>query len=251
MMKLFCSDMDNTLIYSYKRPMGTDRICVEIYQGREVSFMSRYSFDSLKEICKRYLFVPTTTRSLEQYERIDLGIGCPEYALVCNGGVLLKNGRRDRKWYEGSLEETARARAGFPAAWKLLESDPDRCFEVRNVENLFLFTKSSRPEKTMEHLEQVLDPEENDILSNGIKVYVVPAKLNKGRALIRLKEHLHIHEAIAAGDSRFDLSMLKAADRAFAPESLSVEPGMDGNTTYFGGDLLFSDQLIRKLLENK
>ena len=34
----------------------------------------------------------------------DRDIGIVPYALVCNGGVLLVNGKRDREWYLESLQ---------------------------------------------------------------------------------------------------------------------------------------------------
>ena len=102
-MVVFHSDLDNTLIYSYKHDIGSDKKCVEVYQNREVSFMTKKSFDLLKAVKEKVVFVPTTTRTQEQYERIDLGIGIPRLALVCNGGVLLADGREDTKWYEESL----------------------------------------------------------------------------------------------------------------------------------------------------
>lgn len=37
------------------------------------------------------MILPTTTRSIEQYKRINLGVGMDRYALVCNGGILLDN----------------------------------------------------------------------------------------------------------------------------------------------------------------
>ena len=91
-MIVFYSDLDNTLIYSYRREIGGKKRCVEVYQGREISFMSEYSYHLLQEISKKALFIPVTTRTMEQYQRIDLGIGIPEYALVCNGGILLVRG---------------------------------------------------------------------------------------------------------------------------------------------------------------
>ena len=38
-MIVFYSDLDNTLIYSYRREIGGKKRCVEVYQGREISFM--------------------------------------------------------------------------------------------------------------------------------------------------------------------------------------------------------------------
>ena len=96
-MQIVHTDLDNTLIYSYKHEIGGPKTCVEIYQGREISFMTETSHRLLGQLCSKpgVLVVPTTTRTLEQYQRIDLGIGVPEYALVCNGGVLLHQGKED------------------------------------------------------------------------------------------------------------------------------------------------------------
>ena len=44
----FFSDLDNTLIFSYKHDIGKEKRCVEIYQGREVSYITErtYGFGS-------------------------------------------------------------------------------------------------------------------------------------------------------------------------------------------------------------
>ena len=72
---VFCSDLDNTLIYSYKHEIGSDKKCVEIYQGREVSYMTNRSCELLRQVRERMLFVPTTTRTVEQYGRVTFGHG--------------------------------------------------------------------------------------------------------------------------------------------------------------------------------
>ena len=96
-MQIVHTDLDNTLIYSYKHEIGGPKTCVEIYQGREISFMTETSHRLLGQLCSKpgVLVVPTTTRTLEQYQRINLGIGVPEYALVCNGCI------RERKIRSG------------------------------------------------------------------------------------------------------------------------------------------------------
>ena len=74
-MKLFHTDLDNTIIYSYKHSIGSEKRCVEIYREREVSFITDRTYALLKEIKKIVTVVPTTTRTVEQYRRIDLGTG--------------------------------------------------------------------------------------------------------------------------------------------------------------------------------
>lgn len=43
----------------------------------------------MKKVSEKMTIIPTSTRTEEQYKRIDLDIGIVPYALVCNGGVLL------------------------------------------------------------------------------------------------------------------------------------------------------------------
>ena len=49
-MILFHCDLDNTLIYSYKHEIKTKKRCVEIYQGREVSFMTEATCRLLNKV---------------------------------------------------------------------------------------------------------------------------------------------------------------------------------------------------------
>ena len=103
-MKIFNVDLDNTIIYSYKHDIGNDKKNVELYEGREISFISERTYNLLKKVRDMYLIVPTSTRTIEQYNRVKLEIGDFKYALVCNGGILLRNGERDEDWYKKSLE---------------------------------------------------------------------------------------------------------------------------------------------------
>ena len=214
---MFCSDLDNTLIYSCRREMDFPKSCVEVYEGREVSFMSERTRSLLEEARKKAVFVPTTTRSTEQYRRVDFGVGKIGYALVCNGGVLLVDGGRDEEWYKKSLELIFPSMAEIERAFKILSEESSRNFEVRFVEELFLFTKCENPDFAVRNLKDSLDSGLVDVLRNGKKVYVVPKPLNKGDAILRLKSLLNPERTVAAGDSEFDVPMLKNADFAFVP----------------------------------
>ncbi|MDO4261183.1 MAG: HAD family hydrolase [Eubacteriales bacterium] len=253
---IFHADLDNTLIYSYKREIGRNKICVERYQGRDISYMSRSSWELLRAVREKVTVVPTTTRTQEQYERIDLGIGVPEYALICNGGVLLENGREDRSWYEESMELISGSRGEYERARRLLEADRDRCFELRSIRELFLFTKSGQPEKTLQRLRDALDPARMEAFQNGSKIYAVPAGLDKGTAVRRFRSRMKDSFVIAAGDSGFDVPMLCEADAALMPEELrpAVEKALLQNGASAGtlwekertkpGERLFSDRVL-------
>ena len=50
---ILCADMDNTIIYSYKRNIGENKLNVELYNGREISFISEKTHDLLKKVVRR------------------------------------------------------------------------------------------------------------------------------------------------------------------------------------------------------
>lgn len=247
-MDVFHVDLDNTLIFSYRHDIGREKRCVEIYQGREISFITEETQRLLREIDQKMLVVPTTTRTREQYERISLGVGDIPCALVCNGGVLLVNGKKDPEWYAHSLELIAGCRPEMEKAALLLEREPGREMEVRYIEELFLFTKCADPKEVVRTLRKELDTRVVDVLYNGTKVYVVPKALRKGAALQRFRTYQKARRVFAAGDSVFDVSMLEAADWAAAPEALLKKYPMSGHVAGMPGKAVYSEEVMRAIL---
>ena len=243
-MKLFHTDLDNTIIYSYKHSIGSEKRCVEIYREREVSFITDRTYALLKEMKKIVTVVPTTTRTVEQYRRIDLGTGPFPYALAANGGILLVDGEEDALWYQESLAAISESREELVFGERLLEKDKNRCMEVRDIRGLLAFTKSEKPLDSVKRLKESLDMDKVDVFGNGVKVYIVPKKLNKGTAVLRLKERLRPEAVIAAGDSAFDIPMLNCADLAIAPAELSGEKGLSDQVRCMTGRKLFSEELL-------
>ncbi len=253
-MAIFFTDLDNTLIYSYRRDIGRDKVCVELYQGREISFVTARTLELLKQVKAKCLLVPVTTRTQEQYSRIELKIGIPEYALVCNGGVLLKEGMEDANWYQESMDCVADCQEQLTQAQLLMGQDRNRNFEVRNIRKLFLFTKSQEPSKSVEFLRKNLDLERVGVYQIGVKVYVVPKRLNKGaavkRLLVKLQEMGRKPEMVfAAGDSEFDVSMLQCADVPFAPESLHNSSVLPRQAAVAKEGQIFSEFVLEHVLK--
>ncbi len=247
-MLIFNTDLDNTMIYSYKHDIGDDKICAEIYQGREISFVTSKTAQLIKEVNETVLLVPTTTRTLEQYNRIDLGIGIPKLALVCNGGVLLENGVENAEWYNESLRLTESAHDQLLLTEKILENDENRSFEIRNIRELFVFTKSEKPEESVENLKEQLDTDKVDVFNNGVKVYVVPKMLSKGKAIDRLREKLNPELIISAGDSEFDITMLNSSDVPIAPKDLADTANLPEKTIVVD-EGIFSEKVLERVLQ--
>ncbi|MDO4614558.1 MAG: HAD family hydrolase [Lachnospiraceae bacterium] len=247
-MKLFCMDLDNTIIYSYRHDIGEHKRNVEIYQGREVSFVTDRTYELLLKMREQFLLVPVSTRTIEQYSRIDLGIGSFPYALVCNGGVLLRDGERDQNWYEESKKAIEESLPALARAADFLKRDPRRIFELRFIEDLFLFTKCEEPGQVTKELEMLLAGEPVTVYHNGIKVYAVPRNLSKGRAVERLCEALKPEKLLAAGDSGFDSSMVEIADPGLVPAGFSDRYHPVGNVREMPGNRVFSEEALETAL---
>lgn len=248
-MDVFFTDLDRTLIYSYKQEIGKEKRSVELYQGREISFMTEKTYRLLLEVKKWMCIVPVTTRTMEQYSRIDLGIGPVRYALVCNGGVLLIDGKPEQPWYEQSLRMVENSQEEMEQAVRYLEQEKSRNFEIRLIQNLFVFTRCQSPQEAVQRLTQALQPRTTDVFTNGEKVYVVPKKLNKGMAVARFAQYCGTGMSAAAGDSMFDLPMLARADLAMAPAGYGQAGWRAGNIHEMAGENVFSEEMLEFLLE--
>ncbi len=254
-MTVFCVDLDNTLIYSYKRfhsgqVLAVPGRCVERYNGRKGAFMSERSWELLREISKKVPVVPVTTRTVEQYRRVDLGIGDIPYALVCNGGVLLADGGEDGAWYRESLGMIRDCRRELEEAAKRLEKDAYRCFEIREIQGLFLFTKftkSGLAEESAARLRRELNSSFAEVFCSGAKVYVMPKMLTKGTGILRLKKKLGADRIIAAGDSELDIPMLECADVGIAPAGTG-QGDSGGTFVRIGEERLFSEGMLEYVL---
>lgn len=242
-------DLDNTLIYSYRHPAGTSGICVEYYRNREQSFLTENTYENLKRINRKLLMVPTSTRSIEQYQRIRLGIGRIPYALTCNGGVLLVDGEKDLSWYRLSLELIQDSLPALRTAEHFLEKDPRRKYELRLVEGLYLFTKCCRPEEVAEELRELLAPGPVSVICRNEKLYVLPENLSKGKAVERFRKYINAARVIAAGDSEFDISMLREADMGIAPRGFKEKYSINFPVKEMPGRRVFSDEMSEKILE--
>ena len=247
-MIIFNTDLDNTMIFSYKHDIGLDKMNVELYQGREISFITKKTHDMLLQVKEKVLFVPTTTRTVEQYQRIDLGIGDIKYALACNGGVLLIDGVEDDAWYQESLALVKDSNEELKKAEELLEVEKRRTFELRNIKGLFIFTKCDEPENVVEYLKGELDTDKVEVFNNGVKVYVVPKNLSKGNAIIRFKKYMNGDMVIAAGDSEFDITMFDKADVAIAPKALAEEFDLPEKTICMPESKVFSEEVLDYVL---
>ncbi|HUS90181.1 MAG TPA: HAD hydrolase family protein [Desulfosporosinus sp.] len=226
---LFASDLDQTLIYSHKtfisKEIDEQIRPVERLDDRFISFMTQNALSALKEIAQRVLFVPVTTRTKLQYQRInflDYDI-THQYAVTSNGGTIFSEGVEDKDWSQLVLE----GRDSCLAARDLIDkfnkiSHPSWVIKDSGklADNLFYYCLIEREKSPVTELAafKIWASENNWELSvQGRKLYLVPQNVNKKTAIQYIKEKEGVSRVVAAGDSLLDLDMLKAADLALAP----------------------------------
>lgn len=221
-MTAFCSDLDNTLIYSHRRTIPGPKRPAEYLDGRLISYITERT---LRFFCEqqRVELIPVTTRTEAQYRRIHVfqkEIPC-RYALVCNGAVLLENGVSQADW----LAETMRlGAAGFAEIERLraLMADSEFSDHMHYAEPGILYFV---PEETTPVERKLLDcanPETVMVCVNGRKVYCIPNTLTKGVAIRRLRSRLQPETLMAAGDSTMDVPMLNEADTALCAAEIAA-----------------------------
>jgi len=103
------------------------------------------------------LFVPTTTRTRKQYQRINLPGPPPKYAVCANGGHLLVDGATDHDWHARVLARLADECAPLAEVQEYLAktADPLWLRKQRVAEDLFAYLVVERellPEEWVKEL---------------------------------------------------------------------------------------------------
>lgn len=216
---LFASDIDNTLIHSI-RHMQEGEVCVELLRGKEQGFMSRRVYELLPKLCERVEFVPITTRSVEQFERIAFPERCFDRAVTTNGAILLENGVSDMDWREAKKVYADKVMHHLCALKRKLD-ECDGLNVCRIVDDMYLYISVEDRSQAGEFYDRYKDDDLVDVELSGRKIYFLPHEINKGSALRKLKKDGKYDIVIAAGDSTIDISMLNEADIALTTRELA------------------------------
>lgn len=229
---LVACDLDQTLIYSrraFRLPEGEPEppvVVVEYLDGEPLSHVTRQAAEGLRELAARVPVVPVTTRTLAQYERVDLGF-TPAYAIAANGGHLLVDGRVDTGWAEhvrvrlaGAGRPLVEVHARALALAEQAGADGTGWVRtVRAADGFFVYLvateRAAIPDLTT--LEEELAGDGWGVSVQGRKVYLVPTALTKQSALAEVMRRTGAARLVAAGDSLLDLGMLGMAEVAIRP----------------------------------
>ncbi|WP_035805965.1 HAD family hydrolase [Kitasatospora mediocidica] len=230
---LVASDLDRTLIYSGRALAlsGPDRLAprllsVEVHDAKPLSFMTERAARMLVELVREAVFVPVTTRTRVQYERVNLPGPVngwrPPYAICANGGRLLVDGAADPAW--DAQVRTRLAATGVPLGEVVDRlarcADPEWTLKRRVAEDLFAYLVVERgqlPDGWLAELTGWCAERGWTVSLQGRKVYAVPAALTKSAALAEVVRRVGATSVLAAGDSLLDADLLLAADEGWRP----------------------------------
>ncbi|MDR3083795.1 MAG: HAD family hydrolase [Streptomyces sp.] len=226
---LVASDLDRTLIYSSAAlalAMPDDRsprlLCVETYESKPLSYMTETAAGLLTDLRDHAVFVPATTRTREQYRRINLPGPTPRFAVCANGGHLLVDGVFDPDWHAGVLARLADECAPLAEvrAHLAATADPAWLRKLRVAEDLFVYLVVERellPEAWLKDVAEWAEGRGWTVSLQGRKVYAVPGPLTKSAAVREVARRTGAGLTLAAGDSLLDADLLLAADRGWRP----------------------------------
>lgn len=259
---IFASDLDRTLIYSH-RSFGAEQLDfpvrnIERYNGREITFMTERAIALLRELSEEMLFIPVTTRTIEQYNRITLFQEeiRPAYAITCNGGVVLKDGEVDRYWQDHIDKKIDGSTVSVEDLKRKIEETSNASWleSIRVVDRFFIYLiikPESAPAELMAYYSEWAARHGWIFSLQGRKVYFIPLFINKWDAVHYVAEREGKQTVYSAGDSFLDVCMIKQAKIGFIPRhgEAATDFGHLGLTQKTG--ILASEEIIETILSKR
>ena len=232
---LVASDLDQTLVYSpaaaARGPHRPSRV-VEVLAGKTISLLAEQTERGLVELAGRVVFVPATTRTRAQFERLDLPIRS-RYTVVASGAVLLVDGTPDPSWSRSVAARLAGESAPVAALRRVLEGYLGRewLLRVRDADDTFLVAAVDRELLHADELAAVTSSCQAlgwRAVHQGRKLYVLPSGLDKATAVAHVAERVADELGgdpvlLAAGDTLLDWGLLEIATHAWVPAGSELD----------------------------
>lgn len=222
---LFASDLDQTLIYS-RRSMGTETLEselreVEYLDGLPQSFMTAKSQRTLWSLGEELVFLPVTTRTQEQYERVTgiyEGEEPPPFAVISNGAVILKDGQPLTEWSDRIRQQCVSRQTIVEQLMPQIHRhfSEDWVLRIREADGWFVYLIIDREQFPIEKLpyyKNIFRKIGWNVSLQGRKLYFMPESITKAGAMEYVKEEIGADFVVAAGDSLLDLDLLESADK--------------------------------------
>lgn len=225
---IFASDLDQTLIFSEKHISIDlkDKVIPSEYKNESIiTYMLYETFEKLKSLNNNLILIPTTTRTLEQYERIMIfkSYIWPRFAVVNHGGSILEDGVPNMDWDKHISELIS---VGCEPIEQMIGRFKSQLFhegwvlDFRQIDKLFFYCIIQLDATPMGELTAFMTEVESHgwhSCLHGRKLYFMPKPLNKWNAIEYIKNMLPTQQVIASGDSYMDFELLSMADYAILP----------------------------------
>lgn len=271
---IFASDLDSTLIYSSRHCSlinEEELLPVDFYKNQMCSFITKRMQSTLEHINESMIFVPVTTRSRDQYTRIKYiyDVLKPKYAVVANGGIILKNGIELPAWSDISLSKLKQVVSTLDMI-KLcsffLESDFVKTY--KSCEDLFIYSilDEDKLSNSISHgevdinylrvLRSFCKDYNYSVSKQGKKVYIVPKCINKYDPIEYIKHLENITVLVSAGDSLLDYPLIKNSSYGIIPSHgellLNLQREEIGESVYITKESgIYAGQEILDVVHNK
>ncbi|MBO3443383.1 HAD hydrolase family protein [Clostridium sp. CCUG 7971] len=216
------SDLDRSVIYSNKF-LNTDRKYenIEIYNNKDISYISLDTIKYIKKIQEDGLFIPTTTRTFEQFKRINFSSKNIEFtwAITSNGGTILRDNKIFDKW---NKEVDKILQKACPI--EKMVSDFEKYTRLPGITNfkiaekLFFYIVVDYNEFKVSMIEEytsTLGSKNWTFYVSGRKIYFLPKDISKENAIDYLVNYLEIEKFSVIGDSTMDLGMLNIGHMSY------------------------------------
>lgn len=222
---IFFSDLDNTLIFGKRCVSNENNIVgVEIKNKSEIAYMTNKGYALLKELSQNIHFIPTTARTIKQYNRIHIFKNPIKinYAITTNGGNILINNKIDKRWQSKigkKLKDSINHDQGKAAAIKIIGMEKIK--SIKSADDIYFYAvlnKEIDSDKLYE-LNEYFSLRGISIKSVRKKLYFIPYGIDKYEACAYLIDLIGETNYYCAGDSIMDESMLSNSIMGFIPAS--------------------------------
>lgn len=253
------SDLDRSVIYSNKfLDTKVKYLNIEKYEGREISYISLDTIEYIKQIQDIGMFIPTTTRTTEQFNRINFEqfkIKFP-WAITTNGGCILKNNKVLESWNKEVQNIKNKS-----CSLNIMINDFEKYTKLPGIikfdvaSELFFYMVVDYSIFDINCLKEYvnkLDEKNWNMYTSGRKIYFLPKGITKENAIKHLLKEFNIKEFIAIGDSTMDYGMVKSADYGYVlkhGDMLSTNENIDFFVSNFEG-MNGSEEILGNIIES-
>ncbi|MFC9967987.1 HAD family hydrolase [Nocardia ignorata] len=214
---------------------SVEKECVEYYEGEPLSYMTTTAIARLRELAANAPVIPTTTRTIEQFQRIELP-GAPwRFAITSNGGNILVDGIPDPAWrlsIDDQVNATGATLASVGAELRSRISD-SWVTKYREADALFCYLvvrPDAVPAGFLAEWGTWCRANGWSASQQGRKIYTMPDAVCKSLAVAEVRRRLTESGELsdgarlfAAGDGALDARMLESADAAIRPRHGELE----------------------------